>query len=109
MLKKKYRLSVLKRKRNEKTISSPLFTIKYLASGEDISKFAFIITKRIDKRAVVRNKIKRSLSKGLEEILEKIIPGRNFIFIPKKEILEKSKEEVAENVKEVFKTNNLLK
>ena len=43
------------------------------------------------------------------EILEKIIPGHNFIFIPKKEILEKSKEEVAENVKEVFKTNNLLK
>jgi len=109
MLKRNNRLSVLKRSKGEKTISSPLFTIKYLVNEEGVSKFAFIISKKIDKRAVLRNKIKRNLSKGLEEILNEIALGHNFIFIPKKEILEKTQEEIVKEVKEVFKLNNLLK
>ncbi|MEK7551524.1 MAG: ribonuclease P protein component [Patescibacteria group bacterium] len=109
MLKRVNRLSVLKRSKGEKTISSLSFTIKYLKREDDGLKFAFIISKRIDKKAVIRNKIKRNLAKGIEEILAEIVLGYNLIFIPKKEILEKNQEEIVKEVKEVFKLNNLLK
>lgn len=109
MLKKDYRLKVLKKNNGAKTITSFFFTLRFWENRESLSKFAFIISKKIDKKAVIRNKIKRSLARVLEEILTEIKPGYNFVFIVKKEILGKSQEEVAENVKEVFKTNNLLK
>lgn len=109
MLKKIYRLSVLKREKNEKTISSSSFTLKYLINGDDVSRFAFIISKKIDKKAVIRNKIKRTISKVIEENLSEIVLGYNFIFIPKREILTKSKEELEKEIKEVFKQNKLLK
>lgn len=109
MLKKIYRLAVLKREKSEKTISSSSFTLKYLISGDDVSRFAFIISKRIDKKAVIRNKIKRSISKVIEENLSEIVLGHNFIFIPKREILNKSSQELGKEIREVFKQNNLLK
>lgn len=101
MLKKKYRLSDFK-KLKSKTINSPLFTLRYLESGEKVSKFAFVISKKIDKRAVVRNKIKRQISKALEGILEKITRGYTFIFIVKKEILTKSQEEISGETERIF-------
>jgi len=101
MLKKQYRLSDFK-KLKSKTINSPLFTLKYLESGEKVSKFAFIISKKIDKRAVVRNKIKRQLSKSIENILEKIKTGYNFIFIARKEILGKNQKEIETEVEKIF-------
>lgn len=109
MLKKIYRLSVLRREKSEKTIPSSSFTLKYLINGDDVSRFAFIISKKIDKKAVIRNKIKRSISRVIEENLLEIVSGYNFIFIPKKEILTKSKEEIGKEIKEVFKQNKLLK
>lgn len=101
MLKKKYRLSDFK-KLKSKTINSPLFTLKYLESGEKVSKFAFVISKKIDKRAVTRNKVKRQISKALEGILEKITRGYNFIFIVKKEILTKNQGEITKEIERVF-------
>lgn len=109
MLKKDYRLKVLKKNNGAKTISTFFFTLRFWENGESLSKFAFIISKKIDKKAVIRNKIKRSLARVLEEILTEIKPGYNFVFIVKKEILEKSQEEIEKNLKETFKINNLLK
>ncbi len=109
MLKKIYRLKVLKRSNGAKTIISSLFTLRFWENGESLSKFAFIISKKIDKKAVIRNKIKRSLARVLKEILIGIKPGYNFVFIVKKEILEKSQEEIEKSLKETFKINNLLK
>ncbi|MBI3985268.1 MAG: ribonuclease P protein component [Candidatus Levybacteria bacterium] len=108
MLKKIFRLSRVKRNANEKTIDSPLFKLRLSENGENVSKFAFIISKKIDKSAVVRNKLKRVLAKEIEKILEDIKPGYSFIFIVKKEIL--GKETDLENIiKDVFLKGNLLK
>lgn len=109
MLKKDYRLKVLKKNNGAKTISTFFFTLRFWENGESLSKFAFIISKKINKKAVIRNKIKRSLARVLKEILTEIKPGYSFVFIVKKEILEKSQKEIEKNLKETFKINNLLK
>ena len=75
----------------------------------DESQLTLEQAKKIDKKAVIRNKIKRSLARALKEILTEIKPGYNFIFIVKKEILEKSQKDLEKNLKETFKINNLLK
>src|SRR4030042_6194105 len=102
MLSKKNRLSKFTKQGGAKTVSLPFFILKYTkTAGEDL-KFAFVISKKIDKRAVVRNKIKRQISKGLEAVLEKVSKGYTFVFIVKKEILTKKQEEITKEIERVF-------
>jgi|SRR3972149_4556023 len=102
MLSKKNRLSKFTKRERTKTVSFPFFTLKYAKTGEKDLKFAFVISKKIDKRAVIRNKVKRQISKGLEGILEKITKGYNFVFIVKKEILTKNQGEITKEIERVF-------
>src|SRR3972149_4328337 len=92
MLSKKNRLSKFTKRERTKTVSFPFFTLKYAKTGEKDLKFAFVISKKIDKRAVIRNKVKRQISKGLEGILEKI----------KKELLTKNQGEITKEIERVF-------
>lgn len=70
--------------RNEKKISSPAFDLKVRKNGELVSRFGFVVSKRIDKRATVRNKIKRKIRYCIENKLEEIVKGYDFLFIVKK-------------------------
>ena len=87
MLKKENRLAggILK---NEKTINFPNLNIKIARNNAGLSRFGFIISKKIDKRATARNRIKRKLRSCLEEKLEKISKGYDFLFIIKGNIDE---------------------
>lgn len=109
MLKRQFRLSNFKRTNGERSIASPLFALRFWENRENNLKFGFVVSKKIDKRAVVRNRIKRRLSKSIEELFGKISPGYNFIFIARKEILEKSQSEVAIYIEEIFKKNKFIK
>ena len=74
----------------------PLFGISWLKNDdEEVNRFGFIISKKISKRAVDRNKIKRWLSeavkKNLEEVKDK---GLKVVFLVKKTVMGKKVEEV---------------
>ncbi len=109
MLKKIFRLSRVKRSVGEKTIDSPLFKLRFSENGENVPKFAFIISKKIDKSAVIRNKVKRRLASEIEKILKDIKPGYNFVFIVKKEILDRKTNDLENIIKNLFLKENLLK
>lgn len=66
-----------------KTISFPNLNLKIAKNGKDLSRFGFVISKKVDKRATVRNRIKRKLRNCLEEKMEKISKGYDFLFIIK--------------------------
>jgi len=87
LLKRENRLTgkILK---SEKTISLPNLNIKIARNGISFSRFGFIISKKIDKRATARNRVKRKLRSCLEEKLEKISKGYDFLFIIKGSINE---------------------
>lgn len=108
MLKKKFRLSMVKKIERAKTLTSPFFILKYCENGETVSRFAFVISKKIDKRAVIRNKIKREMSKGVEKIINDIGKGYDFIFIARKQILENDQKEITSLIEEFFKKNKFL-
>ena len=84
-------------------IYSPIFGLLILKKEDKEKKFGFIISKKISKRAVDRNKIKRYLSEGVRRSLENIEEGTRGVFLVKREILNKRLEEIVVEVGKVFK------
>ena len=66
------------------------------------SRFGFIISTKIHKRAVKRNRAKRLLSEAIFALSPKIKPGFDVVFLAKKKIVEANLEEVKIEVKRLF-------
>lgn len=97
MLKRKYRLN-LKNFKSRFSIGSSLFTIKVASNKESTSRFAFLVTGGTDKRAVVRNRARRQMQHCIKNLIYKIKPGLDLLFIVRKEALNKKTEEVCQEV-----------
>lgn len=108
MLKKVNRLSTFGSIKNLKSVPTPYFVLKYKKEEAGVAKFGFIVSKKIDKRAVVRNKIKRVLQEAVRENLERIYPY-TFLIIAKKEIINESFEKIENTMSEVLKKEKLIK
>lgn len=70
---------------------SPLFGVAVVKKEEGEPQFGFVISKKISKKAVDRNKIRRRLA---EVIKNKMPEGLKIIFLVKKNILEANVEEI---------------
>jgi ribonuclease P protein component len=67
--------------------------------GEEENRFGFIISKKISKKAVDRNRIKRLLSEAVKINLDKIKSRSNkVVFLAKKTMLDKKMAEVVPEV-----------
>jgi ribonuclease P protein component len=116
MLPKKKRLDLKREffqiKRNGKLIKGRFFNFlfqKQQPSGDFQSQaFAFVISKKIDKRASERNKIKRLLSEAVRSFLPQVKLGVKGVFLAKKEILGKDFAEIKKEIEAIFKEENLL-
>lgn len=73
------------------------------------SRFAFIVSKKIHKKAVKRNKIRRMLVGSVQAFLSEIKSGVDAVFLTKKVIIDKNFTEIKKEVKRIFKKANLLK
>ncbi len=103
MLKKIKRLPIKGRLKIVKTILSPFFVLKIVSKEEQGGRFAIIVSKSVDKRAVFRNKLKRKISFAIGENIEKIKPSFNFLIIGKKEALNIKTEVLVKELKNILK------
>lgn len=108
MLKKENRLSSIGA-RAKSRISTPLFSLCFSNNNQDLSRFSFVISKKIDKRAVVRNKAKRKVRSIVEQMLDKIGTGKDFVFYLKKDVVNTTREDVRVELNKIFEENKLLK
>lgn len=70
--------------------------------SKDISpRFAILLSKKTASLAVERNKIKR-ISSGLIESLFPLIPQKDYLVIPKKQVLTEKNETLKEDLKNLF-------
>lgn len=107
MLKKENRLGSTNGAKSR--ISSPLFGLSFSDNNKNLSRFSFVISKKIDKRAVVRNKTKRKIRSVIEDMLGKIKAGKDFTFYLKKETVSSTRENISNELSDVFEKNKLLK
>ena len=109
MLKKQNRLTVVTRRKDDQFFSSPLFNVRISGNNDKQVRFAFIVSKAIDKRAVVRNKIKRGLRNAAEELLGRISQGKNIVVIAKINILTSPSKNLSKSLEEIFSKAQILK
>lgn len=82
---------------------SPIFGWLILEKDDDLKKIGFVISKKISKRAVDRNKIKRRLAESIKKYLNDFNKGTRIVFLVKKEILNKNIKEIEEEIKKCLK------
>lgn len=66
-------------------------------------RFAFVISTKISKKAVERNRAKRRLGEAVRKNLDKTKNGFDVLFLAKKEILKSSTKEIADEITRLFK------
>ena len=87
-----------------KKLVSQSILVFYLPNNLEKSRFAFSVSKKISKKAVVRNKTRRRLREiTRREILPNLKISLDCLVVARKEILEKSYHELEEELRRVFK------
>ena len=81
-------------KNKGKIINSPLFGAATFVDESKEVKFGFVISKKISKKAVDRNKIKRRMCEILVKKLDKFKLGTKVVFLAKKSLLGVKIEEI---------------
>ncbi len=88
MLHRKFRLPASGVITFTQTIPAPFFVLKVAYNNYNYSRYGFVVSKKIDKRAVVRNRLKRSIRSCIEQSITQIKPGYDMLFILRKKSLE---------------------
>ena len=112
MLKKKFRLRKQKDFENvfDKGFyfSGNFLLLKTVKNDLPISRFGFIVSKKISKKAVRRNRVKRLLRESVRLTQKDIRAGFDAVFISKTGIVGKSFEEINSAVGELLKKSRLI-
>ena len=106
-LKRKYRLTARIKKTFSRSFHSPLFALRIGENGLLYNRYGVVVSKKIDKRAVIRNSIKRMVRLCIQEIDNNLKKGYDMLFIVKKNILTQQAD-VCQNAKEMMQKEKLL-
>lgn len=98
MLPKKYRLRLKKDFdrifKEGKFAGQAFLTLGFVKNKLDISRLAVVVGKKVSKKAVIRNLIKRKAVEIIRLNLGQIKPGFDLVFISKPEIAGKKYKEI---------------
>jgi len=72
------------------------------------SRFGFIISTKIHKKAVKRNRAKRLLSEAVTSLFPEMKNGFDTVFLAKKKIIEANPEEIKKEVEGLFKKTGMV-
>jgi len=101
MLKRENRLAKITHRADEKKYFSPLFNVRVTDNKDNKARFGFVVAKKIDKKAVVRNRTKRVLRESAKEFLRELV-GKDIVVVAKKSLSFKEKVEVVREFKNIF-------
>lgn len=108
MLKKELRLPAGLRLTRFAAYRSQSFKLLASENGLTHCRCGFIISKKIDKRAVVRNRSKRLLRSCVEEIMGKLNGKYDMLFIIQKNLTDKTHDDIMSEVVSVLQKARLI-
>lgn len=104
------RLNRIKKKKDFEVVfkkgascKNSLFVLKVLKSNYEQSRFGFVVSQKVSKKAVIRNKIRRSMAQVAGTELNKIKQGLDLVFIVLPGANEKNASEIKENFLSILK------
>ena len=90
-------------------MGSDFLFFKFFKNNLNTIRVAFIVSKKISQKAVVRNKIKRRLREVFRIYLSNLKTGYDLVFFTKKGIEKKCFGEIQAEVERLFIKTKLLK
>jgi len=87
-----------------KSISSDLISVKYLINEMENSRVGFIVSKKVSKKAVLRNRIKRVLRESVRKEIKQLNRGYDIIIIARRKTTETESKEIFKTVEDLFKS-----
>ncbi len=113
MLPKKFRLhadnDIKRLVRGGKTFFLPQLTLKYQVNDQKTLRLGFVVSTKVDKKAVIRNKVKRRMREALRAELDNIKNGNDLLFIAKKSCIDLSLVDLKKQIQFALKTTHLYK
>lgn len=94
--------------REGKGFKEDFLILKMIKNNLENSRFAFIVTQKVSKKATLRNKVKRRLRELVRLKLKKIKKGLDFILLAKPGIEKKDFQEVDEALNKLFKKTEII-
>jgi len=94
--------------KNGKTVAGRFIFIRIAKNGLKDNRFAFVVSLKVSKKAVIRNKVKRQLREIVKQSLDKssrqakLRQGFDFMIIVKPLIINKNFQEIKQDLNEIF-------
>lgn len=111
MLAKKNRVSLKSEfsriRSHAKNYDSPSFGL-LVSYGLGEPKAAFVVSKKIDRRSVVRHEVKRKLADAIASFLPRLSKNIELVFLAKPKAVQSSREELKAEVEAVLRRTRLI-
>lgn len=113
MLSKQYRLTknrdFIRASQRGRAVFSREISLKWIKNGLEYSRFGITVSLKVDKRAVVRNKIKRRIRAILKEYLSHFVPGYDFLVLTQPAIKELNYSQIKGAILKLFQKGKLIR
>jgi len=84
-------------------------SLRRVPNSLDVSRFAFVVSTKVSKKTVERNKLKRRMREIIRKMIPIIKPGSDILIIGKKSALELNFGQLETAINEVLSKANLIK
>ncbi len=87
---------------NALVLRFPHFSVRLKKNSLLINRYAFVVAKKIDKRAVARNRLRRKLREVFWENTQEKFSGIDMVVVVVKQFLDVSREEIVKEVQKAI-------
>ncbi len=85
------------------------FTLRYIKNRKDANRLGIIVSKKVSKKAVDRNRIRRQIRESYRQMEDAVKPGYDLIITAKNSCLGEKYNVLDKSLKHLFYKENLLK
>jgi len=93
-------------KRKAKRFNSKNFILLHLNNNKDSVRFGFLVSKKVSKLAVKRNRLKRQFREAVKLVLSDMRPGFDYLFIIKRQALDLDSKSIFSEVESALSSVN---
>jgi len=93
-----------------KLVQSESFGLSFFSrKDKKDSKFGFVVSTKISKEAVARNRIKRAMSESIRYLMTEVRPGYDVVLLAKQSALRASTDKIMREVRESLQKAKIIK